>query len=239
LHGEAMTTRPQILGLWNDRWATRCLVSAPSRYFDPDADEILGHRDERMRIAGSLTLALLAVLACNDREPTKAMSWTGFVADGSADAETAPEAKNAISGSAEGRPFQTVMASWFIESPEVEGATFLYLFSTAVPCSTLSFSGWDRMVGDETAILAVEIFGTEPGVYSELSGPGPSPRTAAGVWSRASRRGGADWPASGGWVVLDALVQRRAARGTFSVTFGMRRVTGEFNAAFCQAGHEP
>ena len=170
---------------------------------------------------GSIVVTLLAVLACDEPDPKRAPDPPVVAAVRSGATERMPEGKNVVSGSADSKPFQNVAASWVIESPDAEGSTVVYLFSTPVRCVDLSFSGWDRALEDGTTILAIEVFGKEPGSYLTLPTPTPSQRAAAVAWMRPSQRGASvDVRASGGWVTLDAISTRSSVRGSFALSFG-------------------
>jgi len=193
-----------------------------------------------MKVGGAIVIALLGALACNEHPSKRAPDQTPAEVARSASTDRMPEDMGVVRGSADGAPFRAVAASWRIESPEVEGATVVYLFSQPMACVDLSFAEWDGVMEDGATVLAIEVFGKEPGNYLAASATSPSPQTARAVWMRRSRRGASlDLQASGGSVTLDAISPLGAARGSFALTFGTGSVTGEFRASFCADGHEP
>jgi hypothetical protein len=187
-----------------------------------------------------MAAALLGAMACDEHQVKRASPDPTVAAVPRATPTDSMPEDSVVRGSADGKAFPPVAASWVIESPEVEGATVVYLFSRPVACVALSFSGWDSALEDGTAVLAIEMFGSEPGSYLASSASGPSPRAAGAVWMRSARQGASvDLRASSGWVTLNAISRLGAARGSFALTFGSASVTGTFRASFCADGHEP
>jgi hypothetical protein len=186
-------------------------------------------------------LALLALLACKDREPSPApeavpLSPTPVQVD----APVEEQGPGTITGVAGGTPFTHVAAAFVIEGPESEATTVVYLFSNPVRCLDLSFSGWDRAVSNGTLVLELKLLGKAPGTFLVVTGSTLSVREAAVEWMRTS----ADPPpvevrSKGGFITLETLSAGGPATGAFSLDFGASRLTGTFKAAFCAGGHEP
>jgi hypothetical protein len=111
---------------------------------------------------------------------------------------------------------------WQIESPDVRGATFVYLFSRPIRCTDLSFTGWDRTLDDGTLLLAIEMFGATPGDYLAVRGPGATDHQAIVQWIGPSKpHASGSAVADGGWVTQGTT----RARSRVDVTFGTSRVT--------------
>ena len=145
-----------------------------------------------------------------------------------------------VSGGADGREFGPVATSFVIESPDSIAATIVYLFSKPVRCLDLSFSEWDQAIDRSTMVLELDIVGKAPGSYLVVDAPAPSQREAIVRVARAGARGAPhESRATGGWLVVDGLSPGGPARGSFTVTFGSRSMSGSFDAAFCPGGHEP
>jgi hypothetical protein len=191
-----------------------------------------------IRVAAALVV--LVTSACRSRDATKP-SEPGRPTPAPSGLATGDEAlAGTVSGSADGRDFGPVAASFVIESPDSSAATIVYLFSKPVRCLDLSFSDWDQSIGSNTMVLELDIVGKAPGSYLVVDSPAPSPREAGVRVARAGARGASpESRATGGWLTIDGLSPGGPARGSFTVTFGSRQMTGSFDAAFCPGGHEP
>src|SRR5580698_11022514 len=74
------------------------------------------------------------------------------------------DGSNVLGGSIDGVPFTSAMALW-IESPDMESTTVIYLLSKPVRCLDLSFSDWDRHLPGGTTFLELTFFGHSPGTF--------------------------------------------------------------------------
>ncbi len=184
-------------------------------------------------------LAIVALLACKDRELSAAPE-SPPPPPAPVPVDAPAEEQGTIAGAAGGVPFTHVAAAFVIESPDSDATTVVYLFSNPVRCLDLSFSGWDRAVSNGTLVLELKLLGKAPGTFISVTDPTLSVREAAAEWMRTS----ADPPpvevrSKGGFIKLETLSARGPATGGFSLDFGVSRLTGTFNAAFCAGGHEP
>ncbi len=185
-----------------------------------------------------VVLSSFAALACKGRDASPARSvpvsplwfagdsgWTG---------------KSSIAGTVGGTGFAEVGTAFMIESPDSDASTVIYLLSKAVSCIDLSFSGWIDALESGTTVLELEVFCKVPGSFLVVTTPTPSWHQATASLSRTSANGASSEARStGGWINLDSLSYRGVATGSFDLTFAKGRLTGEFEAAFCQNGHEP
>jgi hypothetical protein len=193
-----------------------------------------------MRFDVALAVALMHALSCDRQRPEAERKLPAPPMASVVVGPELPEGEAAVQGVVNGNQFPEVAVAWEIESPDVRGATHVYLFSHPIRCTDLSFTGWDHVLEEGTVVVSVETFGSTPGDYLAVPDPGGSEREASVQWTGASRRHApTSVVASGGWVTLRAVHAHASASGSIDVTFGTGRVTAQFNASFCFGGHEP
>jgi hypothetical protein len=192
------------------------------------------------RVHGWANVALglgVALLGCKSKEPPEG-SRSMMAADDRALSEARPE-PDTIVGSADGKPF-TNAAAFFIESPDVDSTTVIYVFSRPMRCLDLSFSGWDQELPQQTTFLELKVFAREPGALPAVTAEAPGPGEAVASYTRSA---GAATPnetrATGGTVTLAAFAPGTSATVTFSLVFGTHRLMGNVTAVYCLGGHEP
>jgi hypothetical protein len=135
------------------------------------------------------------------------------------------DGSNVLGGSVDGVPFTSAMALW-IESPDIESTTVIYLLSKSVRCLDLSFSDWD--------------VGHSPGTFWAVNAEVPAPEQVVVTYVKTFAGGTSnEIRASGGTVNLDAAVPRDAVSLNLSLAFGSHPLTGKITALFCPGGHEP
>jgi hypothetical protein len=188
-----------------------------------------------MRAASRILAATAILAACHGRNPA-GLDGGMATADGTAD--VGAQEPGIIRG-AGGKVIARVASAYVIESPDSDGTTVVYLFSRPVRCLDLSVPDWDRSLEEGTQVVKVTLSGGSPGRYRVL-GSTPTRGEASLEASRATPRGAVqEVRASQGWLVLDALVPRGAAAGSFGVDLDRDRWDARFEAEFCQGGHEP
>jgi hypothetical protein len=153
-------------------------------------------------------------------------------------AEDATDEQNTIAGSPGGLSFPQVAAAFVIESPDSDATTVIYLLSKPVRCLDLSFAGWDRTIAKGTSILELKVLGKAPGSFLVVTTT-PSKREGSADWTRTAEPQPVEVHSTGGWIILDTLLPRGPATGSFSLEFERDQLAGKFNATFCAGGHEP
>jgi hypothetical protein len=149
------------------------------------------------------------------------------------------DGSNVLGGSIDGVPFTSAMALW-IESPDMESTTVIYLLSKPVRCLDLSFSDWDRHLPVGTTFLELKFFGHSPGTFWAVNAEIPAPEQVVVTYVKTFAGGTSnEIRASGGTVNLDAAAPRDSVSLNLSLAFGSHPLTGNVTALFCPGGHEP
>lgn len=171
-------------------------------------------------------LPLLTLLACSG-DPSSA--------------DTAAAGTGTVSGSFEGRAFDTVGAAWRIGEPDDPAQTMvIYVFDNPISCADIVDPAWDERVMDQTQSVEMKVVGTEPGDYPLSEGRTPGPGESDVNYTLTSTSGTpGETAADSGMVVIDTL-EDDGASGTFDLTFPSGdTLSGSFDASPCLPGHEP
>ena len=171
-----------------------------------------------------MTLILFTLLACT-----------------SAGGDTAAGGSGTISGSFDGRNFDTVGAAWRIGEPDDPAQTMVvYVFDNPISCADISEPGWDEVVTDQTQAVEMKVIGTTAGTYALAAGRTPGPGESDANYTLTSTTGTpGETSADSGEVVIDSA-EGDAATGSFDLTFPSGdRLVGSFDASPCSVGNEP
>jgi hypothetical protein len=99
--------------------------------------------------------------------------------------------------------------------------------------------GWDRAITNDTQILNMKMFGTNPATYAVSTSVSPPPGQSSVSHTFSSSAGGTQRIASGGSVTLTTLTTGISANGTFALSFAANSLNGTYKAVFCPGGREP
>ncbi|MCB9778913.1 MAG: hypothetical protein H6742_10150 [Alphaproteobacteria bacterium] len=163
----------------------------------------------------------------------------GCAGDGAAD--TASPGSGSISGSYDGRPFDTVGATWRIGEPDDPDQTMVvYVFDNPIPCADIAEPGWDTAITDQTQAVEIKLVGLEAGTYPLTAGRTPGPGEADVNYTLSSTTGTpAEISADSGAIVVDST-DGDGAVGSFELVFATGdTLTGTFDATPCPTGSEP
>lgn len=145
-----------------------------------------------------------------------------------------------VSGSFDGRPFDTVGAAWRIGRPDDAAQTMvIYVFDAPIRCDEISAPAWDAVVADQTQSVEMKVVGTAPGTYPvALRTPGPGESDVN--YTLTSQTGTpAETAADSGTVIIDTA-DAGAASGSFNLVFPSGdTLAGTFAATPCSEGSEP
>lgn len=175
-------------------------------------------------------MTLLLLLAC-----------AGSGADTAAPTDTAAAGSGTISGSFDGRAFDTVGASWRIGEPDDPDQTMVvYVFDNPVSCADIADPGWDTRITDQTQAVEIKVVGTTAGDYPLATGRTPGPGESDVNYTLSSTTSTpAETSAESGDVGIDSA-DAGAATGSFDLTFPSGdTLAGTFNASACAQGSEP
>lgn len=177
-----------------------------------------------------MTLLALLLAACS-----------GSPADTGGPADTAAAGSGTISGSFDGRAFDTVAASWRIGEPDdPEQTMVVYVFDQPISCADIADPGWDTRIADQTQAIEIKAVGTTAGDYPLATGRTPGPGESDVNYTLSSTTSTpAETSADSGVVVIETA-ESGAATGSFDLTFPSGdTLVGTFNASACAQGNEP
>lgn len=177
-----------------------------------------------------MTLPFLFLLACS-RPGT----------DTSGPADTAAAGSGTVSGSFDGRAFDTVGASWRIGEPDDPDQTMVvYVFDNPISCADIADAGWDTRITDQTQAIEIKVVGTTTGDYPLAAGRTPGPGESDVNYTLSSTSGTpGETSADSGDVAIDSA-DAGAATGSFDLAFPSGdTLAGTFNASACAQGNEP
>jgi hypothetical protein len=142
---------------------------------------------------------------------------------------SAPAAPGAggVNGTIMGNGFAAVpSAHWIGTSPP--GETRLFIFDTAVGCSAIMATGWDKGLSATAQVFEFAMAGTMARAYNIATDADAN-----------YLRGDVNPSADGGSITLTVVNAGRNVAGTFDLMFQSDHVTGTFDAAYCANGVEP
>jgi hypothetical protein len=160
---------------------------------------------------GTACLCLLAAASCGD-----------------GGAPPAGGGGNSVSGTVNGTRWTKASSAYWIGKPSAGSPpAILFMFESAMSCSTLTNFNWDKVL---TTNQFVEIALTEA-----------KPR-AFQIHKDASlayQRGDYNPDAESGMVIISEVTPSKSIAGSFDVKFGSDSLKGTFSAIFCPDGVEP
>jgi hypothetical protein len=154
-----------------------------------------------------------------------------------------------ISGTVIGKAFNSATTAYWIgmgdAGPNGLQATVLYVFEKAVPCASISHTGWDGPgMFTNNQVLEFRALGPTPHSF-KVVGPPPVGATATATGEVAvnhvdnARGAAAEQIFNAGTLTIDAVVPMTSMKGTFDVKFPMGMLKGTFDATYCATGVEP
>jgi hypothetical protein len=147
---------------------------------------------------------------------------------------------NRISGTVNGKTFNTVMTALYAGMPDDPASTVVFLFEAAVDCSQVSAAGWDKRVPNGSQVLELKMMGTTAMAYTVTTAATPAPGEASVNHTVAAPTGTPPETASnGGKVTLVAITPTASAKGSFDLTYPNGSLSGAFDASYCAGGVEP
>lgn len=155
--------------------------------------------------------------------------------------DTAAGGSGTISGSFDGRAFDTVGASWRIGEPDDPAQTMVvFVFDHPIACADLADPGWDTRITDGTQAVEMKVVGTTAGDYPLAAGRTPAPGESDVNYTLSSTTGTPqETSADSGDVAVDS-VAGDGATGSFDLLFPSGdTLTGTFVAEPCPQGNEP
>lgn len=146
-----------------------------------------------------------------------------------------------IMGSLDGGTLDHVGAAWLIGAPDDPKQTrVIYVFDRAIKCSELAKPGWDETVADGTRSLEMKLIGTQPGKYPVAKSGRPATGESDVNYTLTSTSSTpSEVLATSGSVTLAHISDGKSADGAFNLTFAQGKISGDFQATYCAAGHEP
>lgn len=166
---------------------------------------------------------------------------SGSGRDTAGPADTAAAGSGTITGSFDGRPFDTVGASWRIGEPDdPEQTMVVFVFDGPISCADIADAGWDTRIADQTQAVEIKVIGKTTGDYPLATGRTPGPGESDVNYTLSSTTGTpGETSADSGDVVVDSA-NAGAATGSFDLTFPSGdNLVGTFNASPCAQGNEP
>jgi hypothetical protein len=189
-------------------------------------------------------LAVLSSIGCkSERDPARGAEGSARVEaiDAVEGDRAIEEHTNFVTGSVKGVRFAESVTSIAVAGDGAADRTIVYLFSRAMTCMDLSFTGWDERIAEGTVVLALELRKPRRGDLVVVPADAQAAGEASARLTRSSRAkgGGKEADAERGTVTLRALPVDGSVAGRFAIWFGQDRLSGDFSATFCPAGHEP
>ena len=160
---------------------------------------------------------------------------------GANDAGPAAVSPGSVSGSVEGRAFDTVAASYLVGKPDdAVQTTVIYVFGGAVACSEITATGWDQTVTNSTQSLEMKLIGKTAGDYPiPANGRVSTGQADVNYTVTATSGTPVEVHAVSGTVTLSSITASDGAAGTFDLTFQNGTIHGDFTSSFCADAHEP
>jgi hypothetical protein len=160
---------------------------------------------------------------------------------GNGDAATSDSTSpgNSITGSVNGKPFNTVSNALYAGKPDDPASTVVFMFEAPVQCSEIGAVGWDTRVMNGSQVLELKLMGTAPMVYTVTTSTTPAPGEASVNHAIAMPGTPPETSSNGGTVTLAALNVMTSAIGSFDLTYPNGSLQGTFNATYCAGGVEP
>lgn len=146
-----------------------------------------------------------------------------------------------VSGTFDGRAFDTIGASWRIGEPDDPTQTMVvYVFDNPVSCADIAEAGWDTRITDQTQAVEIKVVGLTAGDYPLKAGRTAGAGESDVNYTLSSTTGTpGETSADSGDVVIDTA-DAGAATGSFDLTFPSGdTLAGTFNAFACAQGNEP
>jgi hypothetical protein len=202
-----------------------------------------GQASRMRRAARFFSIFSVAWIGCKaDPHPAQENSATPSLAITPArigEGSTKPsEIDNAIEGSVNGYRFTGAVTALSVLSDGAGARTIVYLFSTLVTCTDLSFTGWDERVPEGTGVVSLQLFAPTPGELTVVPTDALAAGQASATFTRTSRAKTPIWmTAKRGIVTLGA--SEHLVSGEIVLWFGGDHLAGFFKATRCPLGHEP
>lgn len=175
-----------------------------------------------------MTLPLLFLVACSGAGPD------------SGPADTAAAGSGTVSGSFDGRAFDTVGAAWRIGQPDdPEQTMVIYVFDNPIACADIVEVAWDETVPDQSQSLEMKVIGQDAGDYP-IADRTPGPGESDANYTLTSTSGTPSETAADSGTVAIESADGGAATGSFDLVFPSGdTLAGTFDAAPCPQGREP
>ena len=162
-------------------------------------------------------------------------------ADTAAPADTAAAGSGTITGSFDGRAFDSVASSLRIGEPDDPDQTMVvFVFDNPISCADIADAGWDTRITDETQAVEIKVVGLTAGDYPLKAGRTAGSGESDVNYTLSSTTGTpGETTADSGDVVIDTA-DGGAATGSFDLTFPSGdTLVGTFDASPCAQGNEP